>query len=275
MREDVLYCRVRKLPGFREYHWAVRECLSMWTCFKQGDPAYGWAWRSVANLASDLDLSQRTVIRATKWLEDNHILVACRSLRHDGHRNVNRYWMLGCEVPVGGLGDQPVTLQSDQNGRSKVTVCQSPDVLQDYLHKDFDAGAPGPKLVPPAVPSQPLSWPASFAKDWTEGFHESRSNRPDPGIGLIAVGRVGKALKPLVDQFGVEAVREWWRYYIANAGYLRFGEFDFEREPDTSGMSPEKFAATYVRWKTDCEPLRLTHPETTPVIATPVAVSRR
>jgi uncharacterized protein YdaU (DUF1376 family) len=67
-------------------------------------------------------------------------------------------------------------------------------------------------------------WPGEFAKAY------------EP-VGLIAPPRLGKALKPVVDRYGVDRTREMWAYYIRHAPHTRFGKLDPEHR-DTRGMSP-------------------------------------
>lgn len=52
--------------------------------------------------------------------------------------------------------------------------------------------------------------------------------------GIIAIGRLGKALKPLVEIYGWPSIRR------PLAHYLKVTELQF--------VSPERFAATYNQW---------------------------
>jgi hypothetical protein len=72
-------------------------------------------------------------------------------------------------------------------------------------------------------PHGPASWTREACDDWITAYR-----------GTAPGGRIGKALKPLVDEHGWAAVRESWRAYLAQV--------------DAQYASPQDFAAKYGRW---------------------------
>lgn len=66
-------------------------------------------------------------------------------------------------------------------------------------------------------------WVREAAAIWHEGTG-----------GVLAIGRIGKALKPLVEIYGWPSIRR------PLAHYLKVTELQF--------VSPERFAATYNQW---------------------------
>jgi uncharacterized protein YdaU (DUF1376 family) len=90
-------------------------------------------------------------------------------------------------------------------------------------------------------PAPAGSWPAEFA-----AMYEV--------IGIVAIPRLGKALKPLVEKYGVEVTREMWGFYIRHAPHTRFGQLDAAHW-DTSRMSPEDFVRNAGTWYAKTRPL--------------------
>lgn len=73
-------------------------------------------------------------------------------------------------------------------------------------------------------------------------------------IGYLDPARIGRALKPLVAEFGWAAVKPWWQQYIELRPYQgASGNFD-RATPDTRFMSAEDFVRTYRTWERLCEP---------------------
>lgn len=75
-------------------------------------------------------------------------------------------------------------------------------------------------------PPTAASWPARLTEAWANA------------VGVLSVGRIGKALKPLVDKHGEDLVARAIRHYgreKLDAGELKFA-------------SPEDFARTAVQW---------------------------
>jgi hypothetical protein len=90
-------------------------------------------------------------------------------------------------------------------------------------------------------PAPAGGWPGEFAKSY------------EP-IGLITPPRIGRALKPVVDRYGVDRTREMWAYYIRHAPHTRFGKLEPEIR-DTSRMSPEDFVRNAGTWYAKTQPL--------------------
>lgn len=84
-------------------------------------------------------------------------------------------------------------------------------------------------------------------------------------IGMPVYGRLGKALKPLIEQHGWLNVEKWWRCYCQNRPYLKRNGAIHGDEPgdgphnlpakDTRFVSPEDFVRTYQRWREECGPV--------------------
>ena len=75
-------------------------------------------------------------------------------------------------------------------------------------------------------------------------------------IGLVPHGRMGKALKPLIDLFGYEQVGIWLQTYLTLAPIMRRdGSLAPPEEADQTYMAnarwctPEAFASTYQVWR--------------------------
>lgn len=75
----------------------------------------------------------------------------------------------------------------------------------------------------PKEPGLPKQWPRMFADAWRRR-----------GKGTAPYARIGKALKPLVQEHGVEAVLEAWERYL--------------HETDMRYWSPEAFAQRFGQW---------------------------
>jgi len=73
------------------------------------------------------------------------------------------------------------------------------------------------------VPAPAPSWSAEACQDWMARFG-----------GTAPGGRIGGALRPLVERYGWAAVRTAWQTYLAQA--------------EAEYASPQRFAATYGRW---------------------------
>jgi hypothetical protein len=78
----------------------------------------------------------------------------------------------------------------------------------------------------------------------------------DERIGMVPFGRMGKALKPLVDLHGYEQVGAWIQTYLQLAPVMRRdGSLAGAEEADEVYMAnarwctPEAFVATYQVWK--------------------------
>lgn len=70
-----------------------------------------------------------------------------------------------------------------------------------------------------------MSWVTEAGADWTKAT----------GGGLISLGRLGKALKPLLRCESWETVRPAWQHYL-KVTLIQFA-------------SPERFVATYGEWR--------------------------
>lgn len=88
------------------------------------------------------------------------------------------------------------------------------------------------------------TWVADACRLWAEH------------IGLIPHGRMGKALKPLVDLFGYEQVGVWLRTYVQLAPITRRDgtlaspeDHDALFMANARWMSPERFVETFQVWK--------------------------
>lgn len=73
-------------------------------------------------------------------------------------------------------------------------------------------------------------------------------------VGLIPHGRLGKALKPVIEEYGIDTSRQMWEYYIRHAPHLRFGKLD-PANRDTSRMSPEDFVRNAGTWYDKTQPI--------------------
>lgn len=83
-------------------------------------------------------------------------------------------------------------------------------------------------------------------------------------IGLVPHGRMGRALKPLMDLFGPEEVLVWLTTYCELAPTLGPNglpadgdDADLLRARNSRFLTPEAFASTYVAWKRLSEHPRL------------------
>jgi hypothetical protein len=105
-----------------------------------------------------------------------------------------------------------------------------------------DSGTPDAPSRP-AVSSPELKggWPAECA----------RLYKP---IGLVHPGLIGRALKPVVEEYGVERTLEMWAYYIRHAPHVRFGKLEPDHR-DTSRMSPADFARNAGTWFNKTQPV--------------------
>lgn len=130
------------------------------------------------------------------------------------------------------------------------------------------------KSVGPSSPSSPssLSGPSDPQPTLSD---PSGSDPPAPSwvaeatamfatdVGRLRHGRIGKALKPLVDAVGwdvphdspkghPEHVRRWWGNYcrLRKIRHLKPGD-----PPDTRFCSPEDFVAHYVEWRDLAQPM--------------------
>jgi hypothetical protein len=101
---------------------------------------------------------------------------------------------------------------------------------------------PAPPASPPSTPPEPATWTADAAALYKER------------IGLVPVGRIGKALKPLVTEYGWPRVRKWWDAYTDLRPYQK-PNGQFPQSPadvgdkDVRFCSPEDFVKTYVKWQ--------------------------
>lgn len=89
-----------------------------------------------------------------------------------------------------------------------------------------------------------MSWVQDACRQWAEA------------VGLVPHGRMGKALKPLVDLYGYDVVAPWLQTYLQLGPLLkRDGSVAGPEEADAMVlanvpyMSPERFAATFQVWK--------------------------
>lgn len=89
----------------------------------------------------------------------------------------------------------------------------------------------------------PDTWVQDAAKEWARE------------IGLIPFGRIGKALRPLVDMVGYDQVGVWLRTYLQLAPYTkRDGSLALPEEQEQVLMAnikwitPEAFVQTYRVW---------------------------
>jgi hypothetical protein len=98
--------------------------------------------------------------------------------------------------------------------------------------------------VPPA-PKLRKSWVASAVAVWEERF----------GAGSIPLGRIGRALKPLVEHHGLDAVLAAFRRYLDPA--INDSEAKF--------LSPEGFASKYALWAGTSAQAGPTRPEHMPL----------
>ena len=69
-------------------------------------------------------------------------------------------------------------------------------------------------------------------------------------VGWLPLGRIGKALKPVVDAVGWATVRPWWQHYIRYRPYQRpSGEIDLRGPRQSRWMGPENFVSTLATWQ--------------------------
>jgi hypothetical protein len=101
----------------------------------------------------------------------------------------------------------------------------------------------------PDAPPRPAVSSPEFKGGWTAEC--ARMYEP---IGMIHPGQIGRALKPVVEKYGVERTLEMWAYYIRHAPHVRFGKLDPDYR-DTSRMSPVDFAKNAGTWFHKTQPL--------------------
>jgi hypothetical protein len=101
----------------------------------------------------------------------------------------------------------------------------------------------------PDAPPRPAVSSPELKGGWTAEC--ARMYEP---IGMIHPGQIGRALKPVVERYGVERTLEMWAYYIRHAPHMRFGKLDPDHR-DTSRMSPVDFAKNAGTWFHKTEPM--------------------
>lgn len=135
-------------------------------------------------------------------------------------------------------------------GPSKGLLEGASKPLRSHSIADTEAEADSstPAEDAPAPPRG--GWPGEFSETYKV-------------IGIVSPGEIGRLLKPVVDEYGVDTVREMWGYYIRHAPHLKFGKLDPEHR-DTSRMSPADFVRNAGTWHQKTLPVGALHAATAP-----------
>ncbi len=137
-------------------------------------------------------------------------------------------------------GNKPATSQPEaQEVRSKNEDIEKEDSSVRPLRASAGRRTTDTPANPPYEPKG--GWPGEFAKLY------------EP-IGLLPPGQIGRALKPVVERYGLDRTREMWGYYIRHAPSLRFGVLE-PGHRDTSRMSPADFVKTAGTWYAKTQPI--------------------
>lgn len=171
-------------------------------------------------------------------------------------------------VPDLALGEPPAGLRrlyGDSTASLPDSVAPLREEEQGKRNRYNPSGvAGGDAAAPNGDPTEPSRKTASGKPDrpvsWVEEAHTLYAD----AIGLVTHGRLGKALKPVVDVHGWPQVKRWFTAYCGTRPYQkRDGSFHGDRpgdQPedavkDTRFCSPEDFAGHLATWRERCSPM--------------------
>lgn len=206
------------------------ELLIMLALGDHADHTGGNAHPSTKLLAWKTGYSKRQVQRILRTLEENGWITAVAAA---GRRKPTTYRINLADIP-----EKPPYV-ADDAGRGDILTPQNSGVTKPAVSGDsgvtFGAGrgdtamSPEPSVEPSGTdePSDSAGKPPK-AKPWTQQACDLWMARFD---GTAPGGRIGKALKPLVEKHGAETVLERFQRYLA--------------EEDPRFATPETFATKY------------------------------
>lgn len=131
----------------------------------------------------------------------------------------------------------------------------TPELLRDDAGSTPESSGPTPAEVKRSLSQDKSKYPADAGPDAPRGGYPAEFAALLKPIGLFEVPRVGKALRPLVDEYGLDRAREMVTAYAQFAPHMdRTGQVD-PKLNQPQFCSPEKLAQTAGFWRDYTAPI--------------------